>query len=460
VGNLYLSSVPVTSGLFSTQYFGSAHTGNVLQTHGLKLSVPNVNNSALIAGYDVNWDAAYINSADQNSVNSLALNTTGGFVGVGKIAPVATLDVSGNATISGDLTIGGITNFASNVSFNTVSITSTVNSTSTTTGAITIAGGAGIGGNVFLRGNLITGGDLSCNGNIIVGTTTTSTSTTTGALIIAGGAGIRGNIFTGGNLYIGSTTNSTSTTTGALRVVGGAGIQGNLNIGGFSTHVFDASFNGNIQLTQTNNPLWFVANNAQAFNPTLATSLHDVGIFYGYTNPSAAGLVISPRGTSTSGGIKMDLRGNVGIGVSNPAYTLDVTGSIRATTFLNVGAPSPPTNTTGNISASGQISALSFNATSDYRMKQNTQPLLITRTIDLLKPVEYDLSGGSHDMGFLAHEVQEVLPFLVSGERDGPYMQSMNYNGFIALLVKEVQDLKKENRELKERMDRLEKYFM
>jgi hypothetical protein len=100
------------------------------------------------------------------------------------------------------------------------------------------------------------------------------------------------------------------------------------------------------------------------------------------------------------------------------------------------------------ITASSTVSALSFNATSDYRMKKNVQAL-DSQTIDLINPVEYDLSGGKHDMGFLAHEVQEVFPFLVEGEKDGKEIQSLNYNGFIALLVKEVKVLKKENTTLK-----------
>ena len=96
----------------------------------------------------------------------------------------------------------------------------------------------------------------------------------------------------------------------------------------------------------------------------------------------------------------------------------------------------------------------SFTSTSDYRLKSNIQP--ISKSIDNLKPVEYDLSGNKHNMGFLAHEVQEEFPFLVEGEKDGENMQSINYDGFIGLLVKEVQDLKKENKILKERLDRLE----
>jgi hypothetical protein len=102
----------------------------------------------------------------------------------------------------------------------------------------------------------------------------------------------------------------------------------------------------------------------------------------------------------------------------------------------------------------GTCAATSFNATSDYRMKNNIQ--VLKGSVDLINPVEYDLSGGKHDMGFLAHEVQEIFPFLVDGEKDGNRTQTLNYNGFIALLVKEVKDLKKENRDLNSRLQAIE----
>jgi hypothetical protein len=101
-----------------------------------------------------------------------------------------------------------------------------------------------------------------------------------------------------------------------------------------------------------------------------------------------------------------------------------------------------------------QVTAPSYNANSDYRLKSNIQP--ITKTIDDLNPIEYDLSGGAHSMGFLAHEVQEHFPFLVTGEKDGETMQSINYNGFIALLVKEIQDLKSTVKTLQHRIEILE----
>jgi hypothetical protein len=96
----------------------------------------------------------------------------------------------------------------------------------------------------------------------------------------------------------------------------------------------------------------------------------------------------------------------------------------------------------GNTSCTAQ--ATSFNATSDYREKENVLELNETFTVDTLRPVVYDFKPlGKKHIGFIAHEVQEFYPYLVSGEKDGPASQSMNYNGFIGILTKEIQVLKK-----------------
>ena len=104
----------------------------------------------------------------------------------------------------------------------------------------------------------------------------------------------------------------------------------------------------------------------------------------------------------------------------------------------------------GNARFTGQVTASSFNSTSDYRLKTNVKQIN-NYTVDNLKPVEYDING-KHDMGFIAHELQEQYPFLVDGVKDGEKMQSINYNSLIALLVKEVQYLKNEIKELKEKI--------
>ena len=94
----------------------------------------------------------------------------------------------------------------------------------------------------------------------------------------------------------------------------------------------------------------------------------------------------------------------------------------------------------------GNVNAKSYNATSDYRIKENVTSLDLTFTVDVLKPVSYVLKDDKDSklhIGFIAHEVQEFYPFLVNGEKDGKYTQSLNYNGFIGILTKEIKDLKK-----------------
>ena len=63
--------------------------------------------------------------------------------------------------------------------------------------------------------------------------------------------------------------------------------------------------------------------------------------------------------------------------------------------------------------------------------------------MDKLTPVYYhNTELKQPEMGFLAHDVQREYPFLVSGIKDGPELQSLNYTGLIPLLVQEVKDLK------------------
>lgn len=124
--------------------------------------------------------------------------------------------------------------------------------------------------------------------------------------------------------------------------------------------------------------------------------------------------------------------GYVGIATTSPAYNLDVTGTMRCT---------------------GQITGASFNATSDYRIKDDVLPLDSTFKLDLLRPVSYtNKLIKKQDIGFIAHEVQEIYPYLVNGEKDGDEYQSINYIGLLGVMVKELQDLKKENKEIKEEL--------
>ena len=97
-----------------------------------------------------------------------------------------------------------------------------------------------------------------------------------------------------------------------------------------------------------------------------------------------------------------------------------------------------------SLKADGNIAANQFYTLSDYRIKENVKTLDETYITDELNPVTYiNINTKGQDIGFLAHELQEHFPCLVNGEKDGDYLQNINYNGLIPILVKEIQELKK-----------------
>ena len=110
-------------------------------------------------------------------------------------------------------------------------------------------------------------------------------------------------------------------------------------------------------------------------------------------------------------------------------------------------------NVLGCTYISGTCTATSFNSTSDYRIKENIVALNDTFTVDNLKPVIYtNYELGKQDIGFIAHEVQEVYPYLVTGNKNGKNIQTLNYIGIIGILVNEIQHLKKEIKYLKNKI--------
>ena len=147
-----------------------------------------------------------------------------------------------------------------------------------------------------------------------------------------------------------------------------------------------------------------------------------------FTNLSASQQILAPAGISGATGSFTNLvstnnsylatsSGNVGIGTTIPSYTLDVSGNVRAT---------------------------SYKSTSDYRIKEQIVKLDDSFNVDNLMPIKYKLKNTNKETtGFIAHELQEVYPFLVEGEKDGKELQSIDYNGLISILVKEIQELKK-----------------
>ena len=107
--------------------------------------------------------------------------------------------------------------------------------------------------------------------------------------------------------------------------------------------------------------------------------------------------------------------------------------------------------TVGSISVTG--SATAYNTSSDYRLKDNQQPLTGSGAfIDALQPKTWEWKAdGSKGVGFIAHEVQAVSSGSVVGEKDAvdedgkPKYQAMEYGSaeFIANIIAELQSVRK-----------------
>jgi len=102
---------------------------------------------------------------------------------------------------------------------------------------------------------------------------------------------------------------------------------------------------------------------------------------------------------------------------------------------------------TGAIRSGG--STTSYNTSSDYRLKENVQPLVnALDKVMALKPVSYTWKSGGEDNGFIAHELQLILPKAVSGEKDAVNEddtinpQGVDYSKIVATLTAAIQELK------------------
>lgn len=111
----------------------------------------------------------------------------------------------------------------------------------------------------------------------------------------------------------------------------------------------------------------------------------------------------------------------------------------------------------GNIQTSGTETL--YNTTSDYRLKQAVVPIAYGREKVLkLNPITFTFKTDPNVLieGFLAHEVQEICPRAVSGEKDGEEHQVMDSSKLVALLTAGLQDALNEITALTQRIETLE----
>lgn len=175
--------------------------------------------------------------------------------------------------------------------------------------------------------------------------------------------------------------------------------------------------------------------------------------------------------------MRIDSSGNLLVGtLSGSAFiTVDNNSSVSTKTKMEINGfaggygygiifnprnDSTPTSILFNNASGGVVGSIvhsssttSYNTSSDYRLKENVAPMTTgLATVKALKPVTYDwISDKSAGEGFIAHELQAVIPHAVTGDKDDVNEdgsikpQGVDYSKVVVHLVAAMQELSAKN---------------
>ena len=247
------------------------------------------------------------------------------------------------------------------------------------------------------------------------------------------------NTFLGYKSGLNNVTSSSSTYVGTF--------SGELGTGLFNTYVGDSS--GYAITTGTRNSILGRYNGNQG-GLDIRTSSNNIVLSDGDGNPrmhvNGSGVVRIGSGVVGQVGGGLDIyptgSGDTGYVSWNKDGAGAGGGTRTAMNFANSGT------TVGSVTYSNTSTA--YNTSSDYRLKENVVDLTgATDRLKQLNPSRFNFIADAETTvdGFLAHEVQAIVPEAVTGTKDAvddngnPVYQGIDQSKLVPLLVKTIQEL-------------------
>ena len=376
--------------------------------------------------------------------NTLYVDAGNNRVGIGTTSPTALLHVNGTAKVT-SMSLNGVT----------------LSDYTLYAGQVTrVSNGGGIG---------INSANSADNAYIYFGSGTTSAAQQSAAIGRIGGdvlamftaSAERMRIDSVGNVGIG-----TSSPVAKLGIVGGTSNASNL-----ATAYSLAAFN-------------IIPKSTSGYSLQFGSGPSDMPYIQMSAGGSAAGnLLIQPYGgnvlVNTTGTWVTAKSAVVGAGTASTfafaayqgggtagaagAFRVDGPGTDLATWYYQGGVVGRVTTNSANTT---------YGTSSDYRLKENIAPMIgALDTVARLKPVTYKWKqDGSDGQGFIAHELQEIVPDAVQGEKDAvetytdeegneqtrPKYQGVDTSFLVATLTAAIQEQQAIIEELKTRIITLE----
>jgi hypothetical protein len=367
--------------------------------------------------------------------------------------------VSGNETVSGNLSATGVVTGSSfEIGSNLFAFGSDANGNaflgfagnSTMTGASNTATGV-----TALHSNTTGSSDTASGVNALLSNTTGSDNTATGAYALS---------------Y--NTTGSFNTASGSVVLNSNTTGSGNTGYGAFvlrdNTTGSDNTASGAYALYSNATGSSNVASGAYALYSNTSTSNMASGTYALYSNTTGASNTAVGSDAlynNTTGSYNTAVGAIAGPDPSNPGLTnstaigafADVTESNAlvlgstaaqngiANVLVGIDVPSP-TNILTVLQGGGNAIADGWSTYSSRRWKTNIHPLENALSkVEQLRGVSYDLKdSGKHEIGVIAEEVGQVVPEVVSYEKNGKDARGVDYSKLTALLIEAVKQQQKQ----------------